>query len=169
MVSRCALYFGSTWLVNCLVISAALVVLVLANLLVLRMPTLNATVFYAVLVASLLAIYWIPWASFPLNPEFTGTLLVFAYGIPLLCAGAIFADAFRSCERKSVALGANLFGATFGGVAQNLSFIFGLKSLLLASAVFYAAAWCSMRTGARRRPELRPAPLRTPAGFGESS
>jgi hypothetical protein len=150
MVSRCALYFGSTWLVNCFVISAALVVLVVANLLVLRMPVVKKAAFYAVLVASLVAIYFLPWASLPTSPVFTGLLLVFAYSVPLFCAGIVFADAFRSSQSKSVALGANLLGATFGGVAQNLSFIFGLKSLLLVSAVFYAAAWVSSRAGARR-------------------
>ena len=57
MVSRLALYFGSTWLVNCIVLSAILLVLVLANLCVNKLPPNNLRPFYVALVACLLAIY----------------------------------------------------------------------------------------------------------------
>lgn len=140
LISRLALYYGSTWQVNCVVLSAILAVLVLANLFVQRFSALRLGPLYAVLVAGLIAIYVIPWESLPFSSRAAGTLLAGAYCIPLFFAGVIFAETFRKCENKSNAFGSNIIGAVAGGLAQNSSFIFGLKALLLLAAVFYALA-----------------------------
>jgi spermidine synthase len=140
LISRLALYYGSTWQVNCVVLSAILAVLVLANLFVQRFSALRLGPLYAVLVAGLIAIYVIPWESLPLSSRAAGTLLAGAYCIPLFFAGVIFAETFRKCENKSNAFGSNIIGAVAGGLAQNSSFIVGLKALLLLAAVFYALA-----------------------------
>jgi hypothetical protein len=42
--------------------------------------------------------------------------------------------------QKSSAFGANIVGAVAGGLAQNISFILGMKALLLTAAFFYALA-----------------------------
>jgi len=55
-------------------------------------------------------------------------------------AGIIFTESFKRCERKSNAFGANIVGAVAGGLAQNVSFILGMKALLLMAALFYAGA-----------------------------
>jgi hypothetical protein len=67
-------------------------------------------------------------------------LLATAYCIPLFFAGVIFAETFRKCQNKSTAFGSNIIGAVAGGLAQNLSFVIGLKALLLLAAVFYGLA-----------------------------
>jgi hypothetical protein len=69
-----------------------------------------------------------------------GTVLSIAYSIPVFCAGIIFATIFRTAASKSDALGSNVFGAVVGGLMQNLSFIFGLKALLLVAGLVYGAA-----------------------------
>jgi hypothetical protein len=67
-------------------------------------------------------------------------LICFAYCVPIFFAGVIFTESFRSFEGRSDAFGANMLGAVAGGLAQNLSFIFGMKALLLIAAVVYGGA-----------------------------
>jgi hypothetical protein len=67
-------------------------------------------------------------------------LLAGAYCIPIFVAGVIFADTFRASPNKSAAFGSNIIGAVAGGLAQNLSFVIGLKALLLLAAMFYGLA-----------------------------
>ncbi|HTT32142.1 MAG TPA: methyltransferase domain-containing protein [Methylomirabilota bacterium] len=140
LISRLALYFGSTWQVNCVVLSAILAVLVLANLFVQRTRSLPLGPLYALLVVALLAIYFVPWDAFSFSARTAGMLLAAAYCVPLFFAGLIFAETFRKCENKSSAFGSNILGAVAGGLAQNLSFVIGLKALLPLAAVFYALA-----------------------------
>jgi hypothetical protein len=140
MISRLALYFGSTWQVNCIVLSAILSVLLVANLFVQRVPAFRVGWPYAVLIIALVAIYVVPWEAVPFGAHAVGTLLACAYGVPIFFAGLIFADTFRRCQNKSSAFGSNIIGAVAGGLAQNLSFVIGLKALLVLAAVFYALA-----------------------------
>jgi len=140
MISRLALYFGSTWQVNCIVLSAILAVLLVANLFVQRVPAFRLNWLYAILIIALVAIYMVPWESIPFGAHAAGTLLATAYCIPIFFAGVIFADTFRKCQNKSTAFGSNIIGAVAVGLAQNLSFVIGLKALLLLAAVFYGLA-----------------------------
>jgi len=80
---------------------------------------------------------------------YTGALLSIAFAGSLFIAEIIFTTAFRESAVKSQALGTNILGAVAGGLAQNLSFIFGIKALLLIAAVCYAvAALCRVETKA---------------------
>jgi spermidine synthase len=140
LISRLALYFGSTWFVNCVALSAILTVLLLANLVVERVPGRSLLYPYFLLVVSLLAIHFVPFESLPFNTHVIGIVLAAAYCVPLFFAGVIFTETFRRFEHKSSAFGSNIIGAVAGGLAENLSFVFGLKALLLFAAVFYAFA-----------------------------
>ena len=143
MVSRLALYFGSTWWVNCVALTTILVVLVIANFWVEWGKPKRLVIYYAVLIVSLLAIYMIPWTQLPYGSRTVGSLLAAAYGVPIFFAGIIFTESFRRCTDKSNCFGSNIVGAVAGGLAQNLSFVIGLKALLLLAAMFYllAALW----------------------------
>jgi hypothetical protein len=140
MVSRLALYFGATWWVNCVALSAILIMLVLANFWVQWNRPGRLMSYYAALIACLIAVYVIPWADLPLGSRIVGTLLAAAYGFPIFFAGIIFTESFRRCEDKSGSFGSNIVGAVAGGLAQNVSFLVGLKALLLLAAVFYLLA-----------------------------
>jgi spermidine synthase len=140
LTNRLALYFGATWVVNCIAISAVLATLVLANMVVLLVKDQNPRVWYGVLVVTILANYVFPWDRLPMGSRGIGTVLSIAYSIPVFCAGIIFATIFRTAASKSDALGSNVFGAVVGGLMQNLSFIFGLKALLLVAGLVYGAA-----------------------------
>jgi hypothetical protein len=140
MVSRLALYFGSTWVVNCVALTFILLVLVAANLVVDRLSSIRLLPMYALLVAALIAIYVVPWIQLPFGTRTVGTLLGCAFSVPLFFAGIIFTESFRRAKGAGNFLGSNILGAVAGGVAQNLSFVFGMKALLLVAALFYAVA-----------------------------
>jgi spermidine synthase len=156
LVSRLALYFGTTWLVNCIALTGILVVLLLANFYVRGLKTERLGVYYALLCISLLVDYAVPFERIPGSGTAVGILICIAYCVPIFFAGVIFTASFRRFEGRSDAFGANMLGAVAGGLAQNLSFIFGMKALLLVAALVYA--------GAALLHFVRP--LRTP-GFGE--
>jgi hypothetical protein len=140
LISRLALYFGSTWFVNCVGLSAVLIVLILANLFVEQTPKRRLAWPYILLVGSLLVIYSFRWESLQFGTRILGIFLAMAYCVPLFFAGVIFSESFRLCKNRSSAFGSNIMGAVAGGIAQNLSFVVGLNSLLLLAAVFYVFA-----------------------------
>jgi spermidine synthase len=140
MVSRLALYFGTTWIVTSLVITAILLMLVLANFFVATQRRIHLGLYSLLLVVSLVANYLFPWEQLSLSLRTVGLLLVAGYSLPIFFAGVIFTESLRHCERKSSAFGANIVGAVAGGLAQNISFILGMKALLVIAAFFYALA-----------------------------
>ncbi|PYV13276.1 MAG: hypothetical protein DMG21_21455 [Acidobacteria bacterium] len=149
MISRLALYFGTTWLVTAIALTAILLTLVLANFWVNHYRVTRLTRCYLVLVMALVADYLIPWERIHFSAHAVGLLLCLAYAVPAFFAGIIFAEAFRASRQKSSAFGANIFGAVAGGLAQNVSFVFGLNALLLVAGVFYALAACSWQLESR--------------------
>jgi hypothetical protein len=140
LISRLGLYFGTTWLVNCVALTAILCVLVAANVYVRFVQPNRLSPCYVLLVLSLLANYFLPWERLPYGARSVGLVLSAAYSISLFFAGIIFTETFRREERKSSAFGANIMGAVAGGLSQNTSFLIGMKSLLLLAALFYGVA-----------------------------
>lgn len=150
MVSRLALYFGTTWIVTSLVITAILLILVLANVFVATQSRIHLRLYSILLVVSLLANYLFPWEQLSLSVRTVGLLLIAGYSIPIFFAGVIFTETFRHCTKKSSAFGANIVGAVVGGLAQNISFILGMKALLLIAAIFYSLAALAGLLGAHQ-------------------
>ena len=158
LISRLTLYFGTTWIVNSIAVSTVLAVLVLANVYLEtgKRPDRRREC-YAVLILSLIANYFVPWETLPLSSWTVGLLLSLAYAASVLMAGIIFTTTLREAPKKSSALGANVIGAVVGGLSLNLSFMIGLKALLLLAVVCYAAAayadqmFGQKRLGAARR------------------
>ena len=140
LVSRLALYFGTTWLVNCMALSAVLLVLVGANLYVASFHPDRLVPYYILLVVSLLANYFMPWERLPYGARTVGFLLSAAYCVSVFFAGVIFAELFARAKQRSNAFGANVVGAVAGGLGQNASFVVGMKALLLMAALLYAFA-----------------------------
>jgi hypothetical protein len=58
----------------------------------------------------------------------------------MLFSGIIFIRSFTAVARKDRALGANLIGALAGGLLQSVTFVTGIRALLLIVAALYAAA-----------------------------
>ena len=140
LVSRLALYFGTTWLVNSIALTGILTVLLLSNLYIKVRPPENLSSYYICLCVSLVGIYAIPWTRIPGPGMLIGTLMCIAYCVPVFFAGIIFTESFRRRAGRSDAFGANMLGAVAGGLTQNLAFIVGMKALLLIAVLVYGVA-----------------------------
>jgi spermidine synthase len=141
-VSKATLLFGSTWIVNAYIISSILLLILLANLSAALFSFRNRLPFYLFLGAAVLVNVFLPldifnalgfwnkviWASLFLN-------------LPIFFAGIIFIHSFREAPAKDIALGSNLIGAALGGVLESLSFITGIKALLLLVLIFYGLSF----------------------------
>ena len=138
-VVQLALLFGSTWIVNSLVFLTVLVLILLANLFVLKAPPTRLAWHYAGLFA-LLAIA----TAVPLNAFLSGGVLV-RYALPCILAlgpmffaGVIFATTFRDSRDPDMAFGSNIAGAVVGGLAESFSMVLGFRYLLLLAIALYA-------------------------------
>ena len=147
VVSRLALYFGTTWQVNGIVIGAILVTLLVSNAVIERQPrfwprwcTLSG------LLGGLLLAYAVPFGRIPGSAAFVGWLAAGLFAIPVFFAGILFASEFQKADSPSAALGANMLGAVVGGLLENLSLIIGMKALLIVAVFLYGLAGLALRT-----------------------
>lgn len=140
-VSKAAVVLGNTWTVNAVIISGILAMALVANGIAAAFPRLPTSAAYAALIASCLAMYWIDLAAFAFLPYPTKVVLVgLLTSLPMLFSGIVFVRSFAETERKDAAIGANLFGSLIGGLLQTLTFVVGIKALLLGVAALYLGA-----------------------------
>ena len=140
-ISKASVVLGNTWWVNAVVISGILLMILVANGVAARFPRLPDHVVTACLIGSCVALYFIDLASFAFLPYVTKAVIVGTLTtLPMAFAGIIFIRSFAGVERKDFALGANLIGALVGGLLQSITFIIGIKGLLLIVTGLYTAA-----------------------------
>jgi SAM-dependent methyltransferase len=145
IVSKMALLFGTTWVVNSIVISGLLLLIVAANLLVERYRRIPVRWAYAGIFASMLAAYLIPLEQFFFPSIWLkATVATGVLCLPVFFAGIIFIRSFARAGFSGEALGSNLVGALIGGLLESLSFWTGIRSLLVLAAVLYAASWVAL-------------------------
>lgn len=137
-VVKLALVFGSTWIVNSVVIGAVLCAVLGANAFVRNARPKRTGPFYVGVIASLALAAALPSSALLGLPVLARALvsggLVF---LPILFAGVIFARWFERAEDAGVAFGSNIAGAILGGVLENVSILVGFQALLVAAAVLY--------------------------------
>ncbi len=140
-VSKAAVVLGNTWVVNAVIISGVLGMVLVANLVTAKFPKLPAGPVYALLVASCLGLYFLDLSTFAFLPYATKAVIVGGLtSLPMLFSGVVFARSFSAAEHKDAALGANLFGSLVGALLQTVTFVVGIKALLLIVAGLYLAA-----------------------------
>jgi len=145
IVSRMALLFGTTWLVNSIAVGGVLVLIAAANLLVRGIPRVPYGRAYASVFVSLGIAYLVPLRSF-----FFASIWIRAGAatvvlcLPVFFAGIIFIQSFERVRFEGKALGANLFGALVGGLLESLSLWTGIKSLVLLAAVLYGVSYLTL-------------------------
>jgi hypothetical protein len=141
-VSKSALLFGSTWMVNAYIISAILVLILLANICAYYFQIKNTLPVYIILLTSVLMVYFIPLDIFNNFGYPAKSILVsLILNIPIFFAGLIFITSFSSAEHRDQAFGSNLMGAALGGLLEPLSFVMGIKALLLVVLLLYALSY----------------------------
>ncbi|MEW5978885.1 MAG: hypothetical protein AB1898_24080 [Acidobacteriota bacterium] len=141
-VTTLALIFGSTWMVNSIVVGAVLCTILLANLLVGRFSSLSFTALYLGLLACLLFNFAF---SFDTLNQLSWTYRLTASSLivssPIFFAALIFARSFASVPSPSLALASNLFGSLLGGLLEYLDMWTGLRWLnLLALLLYFSSA-----------------------------
>lgn len=137
-VVQLALLFGSTWLVNSLVFFTVLIMILLANLYVLKAKNVQVVWHYAGLL-----IFLGTGVLTPIN-AFLGGGLLWHYAVPCVLAlgpmffsGVIFAHSFRDVADPDMAFGSNIAGSVVGGLSESFSMLIGFRSLLLLAILFY--------------------------------
>lgn len=153
-ITELALLFGTTWVVNSIVIAAILLLNLLACLIVSRWPRPRPLVFYSCLAASLLVGYFVQLGA--LGALGTGvaavvgtTLLV----IPLFFAALIFTNSLKSSASVPAAMSSNLLGAILGGICEYSSMVLGFRNLYLVGLALYALSLLTMPRGRFSPPE----------------
>ena len=138
IVSKMALLFGTTWVVNAVVVSGLLCLIVGANLVYGAFPRIPLAAAYAGLLVTLAGMYFVPMQKLFLESwtlrALAGTL---ALCTPVFFAGIIFVSSFARSGFRGSALGSNLFGSLIGGLLESASLWFGLKSLTIIAAILY--------------------------------
>ncbi len=138
-VVHMALLFGSTWIVNSVVFFAILVMILAANLYVLKAKPRRLWPHYALLAAALLLNAFVPMNTFlsldPLARAAASCAVVF---LPVFFAGVIFATAFSASARPGADFGWNVAGIIFGGLSEQLSLVTGFSHLMLLALAYYA-------------------------------
>jgi len=147
IVSKMALLFGTTWLVNSIVISGLLVLILVANIVVSVRPDIPVFASYLGLFITLLVGFLVPldkllFAS--LWARILSATLVLC--LPVFFAGITFIKSFASEGFSGEALGSNLLGAMIGGMLESASMWTGIRSLLVFAAVLYVASWLAMNS-----------------------
>jgi SAM-dependent methyltransferase len=136
-VTELSLLFGSTWIVNAVVIAGFLVMGLLANTFIMFRP-ISRRVAYAVLFTVLALGMFVPYSLLGALPSIAKVLASATLaGLPVLFSGLIFSRSFRDVTRPSQALGINLLGAVVGGVLENLVMIGGTPILGIAAFLLY--------------------------------
>ena len=141
-VSKASVVLGSTWQVNAVIISAVLILVLISNLIEVRFPGIPINIVFLLLIATCLMLYVVDLTQFAFLPFASRVLIVGGFvSLPVLFSGIIFIRSFKSIPDKDAALGANLLGSLFGGLLQSLTFITGIKALLIIVAVLYICGW----------------------------
>ncbi len=141
-VSQMGLLAGTTWIVNSVVITAILVMILLANACQQYLKFKNIKILYGLLFATLLASYFFPLAVLHGLPPFERLLIGgIVLTLPIFVASNIFAVTFKNVDIPHSALGMNLLGTLFGGALEYTSMIFGISALNLVAMVLYALAF----------------------------
>jgi hypothetical protein len=137
-ISKAAVVLGNTWQVNAVIVSGVLSMALLANILTYRFPKIPLIFPYAGLFGVSIALYFIDLTTFTLLPYVSKALIVGGLTtLPMLFSGIIFTRSFTRAENKDEALGANMIGSLVGALLQSVTFVIGIKALLLLVAALY--------------------------------
>ncbi|MGE5206270.1 MAG: hypothetical protein ACM3PW_11680, partial [Chlamydiota bacterium] len=147
VISKMALLFGTTWVVNSIVIATLLLLIVLANSVVQFWERIPFWLAYLGIFI-LFAVTWL----IPLDKFFFHSIALKAIVAalvlcsPVFFAGIIFVRSFALAGFSGKALGSNLFGALVGGLLESLSFWVGLKALLVIAGLLYLASALALKS-----------------------
>ena len=147
-ISKLSLLFGSTWVVNAVVISSFLIMALIANMIVARM-TISRWASYVLLVMAIAGSSIIPYDRFTSSPAATvvAGLLIAS---PVFFSGLIFSGSFRDVISPAGTLGVNMLGAVLGGLLENLTMIGGTTAISILALLIYVASAIALNKAEER-------------------
>jgi hypothetical protein len=145
-VVHLALVFGSTWVVNTAVFSALLLLILCANLYVIRRRPERLRWHFAGLFVTLGLNLAVPLDLFLGLPQIVqglgaGALVM----LPVFFSGVVFATLLRGESQPEQALAYNTAGAILGGVLETTSLLIGFQHLVAVTGLIYLAAFGATR------------------------
>jgi len=154
-ISKASVVLGNTWQVNAVIISSILSMALFANWIAYKFPKLPLLPVYLLLIGTVLSLYFIDLARFSFLPYTTKAIIIgLLTSLPMLFSGIVFVRSFAVIQERSNALGANLIGALAGALLQSITFVIGIKALLLIVAALYFLSLMTLpRTERLRVPE----------------
>ena len=155
IISRMALLFGTTWMVNSIVVAGLLLLILASNYLVERVRRVPLGVAYAgvlltIVVGAVVPMDWLFFSSQTLRIGASVLILC----LPVFFAGLIFIQSFAAEGFAGSALGSNLMGALVGGLLESLSMWTGMKSLLILAALLYVGSFLTRNMRSAESSEL---------------
>jgi hypothetical protein len=151
-ITRFAMLFGSTWVVNSIVFASILVVVLLANLWMQRIESVDRRWLYLMLAGAVLLNFWFPVQAL-LRVDLAWRLLaaMALMGAPIFFAAFIFARSFKETPNPDLAYASNILGAVVGGLAEYSTLVIGFRCQLLIALALYALSaaalwWASRKT-----------------------
>jgi spermine/spermidine synthase len=142
VLAKVALLTGATWVVNTYVISAVLIMILLANVAVMKGWFRSIPAGFAALFASVILDWYLRFNTLQLvrSPTISLTLDLIFLAVPVFFAGTLFAIFLERADGPASALGYNLLGVMVGGVLEYSSMAWGINNLNLVCVAVYAAA-----------------------------
>ena len=136
-ITEFAKIFGTTWLVNAIVISVILVMAFIANFIIMKKVKVPIYLNYLFLFLSIVLGY----ATFSnLLVGIDNPIYPVLLTLPILFSGIAFSKEILKINSTSQALSANILGAMFGGFLEYNSMYFGFGSLYILAGAIYLLA-----------------------------
>jgi SAM-dependent methyltransferase len=137
-----SLLFGTTWSVNALVFFAILVSVLVAIGISARFPIRRPAPLYLGLFGTLALAWLLPPEQLLVDPPALRYALAAGLAFaPIVFANLVFAHSFRDTGAADMAFASNLLGAMVGGALEYLALLSGYQSLLIVVAVLYFLAY----------------------------
>ena len=151
IISRMALLFGTTWLVNAVVIAVLFLLILAANSVIGFWPELSTGVAYLGIGASVLVCFFLPTSALMFESFWARALAgALVLCLPAAFASIVFIRSFAGAGFSAEALGSNLFGAVVGGMLEAASMWTGIRSLVLLAGFLYLASYVSLPSEQRQ-------------------
>ncbi len=137
-----SLLFGTTWSVNALVFFAILVSVLVSIGISARFPIKRSAPLYGGLFGALALAWLLPPDQLLIDPPalryVVAAILAFA---PILLANLVFANSFRDTKLADMAFASNLLGAMVGGALEYVALLTGYRALLVVVGGLYVLAY----------------------------
>lgn len=164
-ISKASVALGNTWQVNAVIISGVLIMVLLANALAWIAPRIPFVPIAVGLCGACVVLYLFDLSRLAFLPYSLKAVLVGGLTtLPMLFSGLLFIRSFVAAPHKDTALGANLLGSLVGGLLQSVTFVTGIKALLLiVTGLYLLALWTAPEEPAAQaaaEPSLEPSDVR---------